>query len=92
VKQVAKLSGKYQTTIPAAVRRALGLHPGDRLTFELDVAGSQPVVTIRRYPTLDEIAGTVPVPPDVRGLPWSEIRERAWTSATGEPPTRSKRR
>jgi AbrB family looped-hinge helix DNA binding protein len=92
VKQIAKLSGKYQTTIPAAVRRALGLHPGDRLTFELADAGSLPVVTIRRYPTLDELAGTVPVPPDVRGLPWSEIRERAWAPPTGEPPSRSKRR
>jgi AbrB family looped-hinge helix DNA binding protein len=92
MKQIAKLSGKYQTTIPASVRRALGLHPGDRLAFELSESDARPVVTIRRYPTLDEVAGTVPVPPDVRGLSWSEIRERAWTGSTGEESRRSTRR
>jgi len=81
VKQITKLSGKYQTTIPASVRRALGLHPGDRLAFDLGGSAADPVVTIRRYPTLDELAGTVPVPPEVRGLSWSEVRARAWAGA-----------
>jgi AbrB family looped-hinge helix DNA binding protein len=86
VKQIAKLSGKYQTTIPAAVRRALGLHPGDRLAFELGGSAQDPVVTIRRYPTLDELAGTVPVPPEVRGLSWAEIRTRAWSGGGRQQP------
>jgi AbrB family looped-hinge helix DNA binding protein len=76
VKHTAKLSSKYQASIPTPVREALGLQPGDRLVFEVDDAQT---VTLRRYPTLDELAGSVPTPPDVRGLSWSEIRERAWT-------------
>jgi AbrB family looped-hinge helix DNA binding protein len=90
VKQIAKLSGKYQTTIPAAMRRALGLHPGDQLVFELEdgdpARGS--VVRVRRYPTLDELAGTMPVPDEVRGLSWSEIRERAWLPGDDHPSAR----
>jgi antitoxin PrlF len=76
VKHIAKLSSKYQASIPSGVREALGLHPGDRMVFEVDADDG---VTLRRYPTLDELAGSVPTPADVRGLTWSEIRERAWT-------------
>lgn len=79
MKQTAKLSSKYQASIPSAVREALGLHPGDRLVFEVD---DQRTVTLRRYPTLDEVAGSVPTPPDVKGLSWPEIRERAWAEHT----------
>jgi AbrB family looped-hinge helix DNA binding protein len=86
MQQIAKVSGKYQTTIPMAVRKALGINAGDRVCFEL--AGDRgDVVTIRRFPTLDEIAGTVPVPAELEGLTWSEIRRRAWAS-TNAPRTR----
>ncbi|GAC1575795.1 MAG: hypothetical protein NVS3B18_09550 [Candidatus Dormibacteria bacterium] len=78
MKQIAKVSGKNQTTIPVAVRRALGIHPGDRVVFELGET-HRTLATVRRSPTLDEVAGSVPVPPEVEGLAWSEIRERAWT-------------
>jgi AbrB family looped-hinge helix DNA binding protein len=76
VKQIAKLSSKYQASIPSGVRQALGLSPGDRIVFEVEDGVS--AVTLRRYPSLDEVAGSVPSPPDVQGLSWSEIRERAW--------------
>jgi len=33
---VSRLTAKSQTTIPRAVRRELGLKPGDVLAFELD--------------------------------------------------------
>lgn len=35
----AKITTKGQITIPLAVRRALGLRPGDRLLFESDKTG-----------------------------------------------------
>jgi AbrB family looped-hinge helix DNA binding protein len=36
---VTKLTGKYQTTVPAPVRRVLDLHTGDSVVFE--VAGDR---------------------------------------------------
>jgi AbrB family looped-hinge helix DNA binding protein len=81
VKQTAKLSSKYQASIPRGVREALGLHPGDRLVFEVD--GQK--VTLRRYPTLEELAGSVQIPPEMRNMSWSEIREHAWTSPAYQP-------
>jgi AbrB family looped-hinge helix DNA binding protein len=78
MRQITKLSSKNQTTVPASVRGALGLRPGDRLVFEVAIDEPTPVVTLHRYPTLDDVAGSVPVPSDVRGLAWSEIRARAW--------------
>lgn len=39
VQKQAKVTSKGQITIPLAVRRALGLRPGDRLMFESDKAG-----------------------------------------------------
>lgn len=75
MKHIAKLSSKYQASIPSGVREALGLRPGDRLVF--DVEGG--AVTLRRHTTLEELAGAFPAPPEVADLSWSEIRDRAWT-------------
>jgi antitoxin PrlF len=82
MRELAKLSSKNQATVPASVRRALGLRPGDRLVFDVAEEGAGPTVTVRRYPTLEELAGSVPTPPEVRGLSWSEIRSRAWAPAS----------
>jgi AbrB family looped-hinge helix DNA binding protein len=76
--ETAKLSSKNQATVPAGVRRALGLRPGDRLDFEIATEGPTSTVTVRRYPTLDEVAGSVPSPPSVSRLSWAEVRGRAW--------------
>lgn len=75
------LSSKHQVTIPAEVRKALGLHAGERIVFDVDSTGPEVTVTLRRSPRLDEIAGSVPVPTDVAGMSWQEIRKRAWTPA-----------
>ena len=83
MRRIAKLSSKNQASIPSAVREVLGLHPGDQLVFEVEGQ----TVTLHRYPRLEELAGSVPVPPDVRGLSWTEIRERAWTLP--DPPRRT---
>jgi antitoxin PrlF len=33
---LGRITAKAQTTIPASVRRALGLRPGDQIAYELD--------------------------------------------------------
>lgn len=38
------------------------------------------VVVPARTPDLVELAGSVPVPPQVRGQTWEEIRDAAWAS------------
>jgi len=39
VKKQAKITSKGQITVPRAVRDALGVRPGDRVTFESDENG-----------------------------------------------------
>jgi AbrB family looped-hinge helix DNA binding protein len=78
MKKAATLSSKNQVTIPAEIRKLLGLKAGEVLVFDVEAVDSGPKVTLRRYPSLEEIAGSVPVPSDVPGLTWAEIRERAW--------------
>ena len=46
----SKLTTKCQATIPAAVREALGVGPGDRVAFEVDERGA---VTLRRAAPVD---------------------------------------
>ena len=46
---ISKLTRKYQATIPAPVRKALGLHAGDAIAFEMDEAG----IRVRKAGRLD---------------------------------------
>jgi AbrB family looped-hinge helix DNA binding protein len=39
VKKLVKITGKCQITIPLAIRRVLGVSPGDILVFESDKDG-----------------------------------------------------
>ncbi len=71
MKDFARVSSKGQITIPKAVRDALGIKQGDAVLFSVD--GER--VLFSRIPDLMEIAGTVEVPPDKRGVPWKQIRE-----------------
>lgn len=70
----ARLTSKGQVTIPKEVRDALGLSAGDSVLFRVE--GRHAVLA--RTPNLLELAGSVPVPPELRGLPWDEIRRRTW--------------
>ena len=69
----ARLTSKGQITIPRSVRTALGLRDGDRVVFRVD--GDRAVLA--RTPDLLGLAGSIAVPVEVRGAPWSEIIEEA---------------
>ena len=80
----ATVTSKGQVTIPAAVRRALRLGPGSRIVFHLD--GEQVVVEpsgggrrarVDRAPDFFALAGSVPVPEELRGADWETIRRQA---------------
>jgi AbrB family looped-hinge helix DNA binding protein len=70
---LAKVTSKGQITLPKAVRDALGLQPGDSVLFRVENGHA----LLARTPNLLELAGSVRVPPEVRGLSWADIRERA---------------
>ena len=70
-----------QTTVPAQVRRKLGVGLGDRISY---VIGDDGCVRIEKptYPTVESlrgIAGTLPKP-----LPWEEMVEIALDEAYAE--------
>ncbi len=68
----ARMSTKGQVTIPKAVRDALGLRDGDAVVFRLE--GQRAVLA--RTPDLLELAGSVAVPVDKKGVPWEEVLGR----------------
>ncbi|MBF6211443.1 AbrB/MazE/SpoVT family DNA-binding domain-containing protein [Nocardia puris] len=63
-------------TVPKAVRDALDLHAGDNVHFRVEGE----IVVLAKTPDLLELAGSVQVPPAVRGKTWDEIRESAWAA------------
>ncbi len=67
---MAKVTSKGQVTIPKGIRRELDIKEGDTVMFRL--GEEQAVMT--RIPDLMELAGSVEVPEDKRGLSWDEIR------------------
>jgi AbrB family looped-hinge helix DNA binding protein len=73
----ARVTSKGQITIPKPVREALNLGEGDQVVFRV-IEGGRAILA--RTPDLLELAGSVPVSAEVRGLPWEEIRRRAWAS------------
>jgi AbrB family looped-hinge helix DNA binding protein len=75
----ATLTSKGQITIPKEVRDALGLDAGDRVYFQVREGGA----VMTKVFDFIELAGSVPVPPELRAVPWRRIREQAWREATG---------
>ncbi len=71
----ARITSKGQVTIPKPVREALNLGEGDQVVFRV-IDGGRAILA--RTPHLLELAGSVPVPPEARGVSWDEIRRRAW--------------
>lgn len=71
---VAKITSKGQLTLPKDVRDALGVTPGDTVVFRVEGGRA----TLAATADLLDLAGSVSVPVEVRGLPWDEVRRRAW--------------
>ena len=82
----AKLTSKGQLTIPKEVRDALELEEGDRVYFRVQPGGA----VISKVPDLLELAGSVPVPPELSGKSWNEIREETWRRVARDVVERSK--
>lgn len=72
----AKLTSKGQVTIPKSVREALDLNQGDSLLFRVENS----TAVISKEPGLLDLAGSVPVPPEKRGMQWKDIRAEAHES------------
>jgi len=91
----ATVTSKGQITIPAAVRRALQLQPGDRLLFRLvgdralmhvdGQAQDSATAEMEKIPNFLDLAGSVPTPDEVKGKDWATIRDEAWTAAVRDP-------
>lgn len=71
---IATVTSKGQITIPAEVRRHLGIGERDKVTFVIDDEGQ---VHLRRvkYPTIASISGMAGSLD--RSLTWEEMREAA---------------
>ena len=66
----ARMTSKGQITVPKAVRDALGLEAGDRVTFRVTEGRAQ----MSRDLDLLDLAGAVEVPLAKRGTSWDEVR------------------
>lgn len=76
----ARITSKGQVTIPVAIRRALGLDPGDELIFEIEPGLGR--AQVRKAADFVALAGSVPVPPELAHADWESIRSAAWTAQT----------
>jgi len=77
----AKLTSKGQLTVPRAVREALHLEEGDRVTFRVE--GDHALLA--RTPELLSLAGSVAVPAAKRGTPWDQVLDATRASRSRTP-------
>jgi AbrB family looped-hinge helix DNA binding protein len=77
------VTSKGQTTIPAKIRRALRIKPGDKVEYELE--GDH--VTIRAHLGTRSLKGAL-ASKKGKGMSFTEIREAAAKSARGREGTR----
>ncbi|MBO0683302.1 MAG: AbrB/MazE/SpoVT family DNA-binding domain-containing protein [Candidatus Dormibacteraeota bacterium] len=80
MRRQAKLTSKGQITIPAPVRRVLGLRDGDQVVFEWQETDDG-VAVVRRAPDILSMAGSVPPRGPVPGS-WEEERHLAREEAS----------
>ena len=83
----ARMTSKGQLTIPKEVREALGLRTGDHVTFRVRDGAA----VMAKVPDFLDLAGSVPVPAELSGKSWREIREETWRRVAHDEVQRSKR-
>jgi AbrB family looped-hinge helix DNA binding protein len=72
---ISTITSKGQVTIPAEVRKYLGLETNDKIAFVIDDKGSVRL-RVPRYPTVASLrgaAGSLKEP-----LPWEEVQKIAY--------------
>ena len=87
---LATVTSKGQVTVPAPVRRHLGLEPSDKIAFVIEPDGT---VRVRapRFPTLDSLRGAAGSLK--RPMPWRKMREIAREDRAGRArPSRATRK
>lgn len=80
------LSSKGQITVPARVRKHLGLAPGDRISMQINEQGDVLLKT-PRFPSIDSLtgfAGRLDMPMSVNEMKQVAYRERMKTRFGGE--------
>jgi AbrB family looped-hinge helix DNA binding protein len=70
----AKVTSKWQITIPKPVRDLLALKEGDRVQFHI----FEGRVVLTKVEDFLDLAGSVSVSPEKRGASWPEIKARTW--------------
>ncbi len=58
MEKISRVTSKGQVTVPVAIRRALGIGPGDAVVFELRPSGEVAIRPLRRR-RLSELAGVL---------------------------------
>jgi len=71
---ISTITSKGQVTIPAAVRRHLGVGTRDKIAFVLEDDG-QVRLSVPQYPTIESLRGSAGSLP--RPLSWQEVKEIA---------------
>lgn len=76
---LVKLTRKGQITIPAAVRRFLGLAPQSKIAFLLNEQANTVRLAVPRYPTIASLAGAAGTLKEK--VDWHELLATARTEA-----------
>lgn len=75
IEYVATVTSKGQLTLPAAVRRKLGIDPGDRVTFVIEDANG---ARLRRFEhDVKSVRGLFRTPPGLETTDFDELIEEA---------------
>ena len=78
---IARVTSKGQITLPAGLRRQLGIREGDSVTFLIN---EQTAILEKNKYTVDSVRGIIPTPPHLVGRDIDEIIEEAMADHADE--------
>lgn len=79
---VATVTSKGQLTLPVAVRRSLGIDPGDRVTFVIDEENGARLRRVEH--TVKSVRGSIPTPPGLESVDFDDLIEEAMSDHADE--------